>query len=49
MSPVGGVGVNLVIQDAVAAANRLAIRCAVAPFPRATWRACKRDASFRRG
>jgi hypothetical protein len=23
-------------------------QCAVAPFPRATWRVCKRDASFRR-
>ena len=28
MSPVGGVGINLAVQDAIAAANRLANRCA---------------------
>ena len=28
MSPIGGVGINLAIQDAVAAANILAGRCA---------------------
>ena len=30
MSPVGGVGINLAIQDAVAAANLLAASCATA-------------------
>ena len=48
MSPIGGVGINLAIQDAVAAANILAARCAPAAARTPIWRASSGAASCRR-
>ena len=43
MSPVGGVGINLAVADAVAAAAASwPARCAAAPSPPGSWPACRR-------
>ena len=42
MSPVGGVGINLAVADAVAAAAHWQARCAAAPSPPGSWPACRR-------
>ena len=48
MSPIGGVGINLAIQDAVAAANILAAPLARAPTSIPCWCRCRRAACWRR-
>ncbi len=48
MSPVGGVGINLAVQDAVAAANILSHRrCAKALSPSICWQRCRSGANGR--
>ena len=47
MSPVGGIGINLAIADAVAAANILARPLRKGGYVRATWRRCNPDVSYR--
>ena len=48
MSPVGGVGINLAIQDAVAAANLLWQPLSKGRVPaRSAWQACRRGANGR--
>ena len=48
MSPIGGVGVNLAVQDAVAAANICGSRCGAERRATTISRACRSGASFRR-
>ena len=48
MSPVGGVGINLAIQDAVAASNLLADALRETRLTPATWPPCSAAANGRR-